>query len=76
MAFFLGRWHGERLLQRFPALRRKAPIVQVLLDRYRVPLILGVRFFYGLRITGSFVIGMSNISFIRPMTRNSTNCGT
>ncbi|WP_435628533.1 DedA family protein [Candidatus Ferrigenium straubiae] len=63
-AFLLGRWQGERLLQRFPALRRKAPVVQSLLDRYHVPLILGVRFFYGLRIAGPFVIGMSSIPFL------------
>lgn len=64
LAFLLGRWRGERLLQRFPVLRRKAPIVQALLDRYHVPLILGVRFFYGLRIAGPFVIGMSRIPFL------------
>lgn len=64
LAFLLGRWHGKRLLQRFPVLRRKAPFVQVLLDRYHIPLIIGVRFFYGLRIAGPFVIGMSNIPFL------------
>ena len=61
LAFLLGRWHGKQLLQRFPVLRRKASIVQTLLDRYHVPLILGVRFFYGLRIAGPFVIGTSSI---------------
>lgn len=60
LAFILGRCYGERLLQRFPSLRRKVPVVQALLDRYHVPLILGVRFFYGLRIAGPFVIGMSS----------------
>ncbi len=64
LAFLLGRRHGERLMQRFPILRRKAPIVQAMLDRYHVPLILGVRFLYGMRIAGPFVIGMSNIPFL------------
>ena len=64
LAFLLGRWHGQRLLQRFPALGCKAAVVQTLLDRYHVPLILGVRFFYGLRIAGPFVIGMSSIPFL------------
>jgi len=64
LSFLLGRWHGEQLLQRFPALRRKIPAVQALLDRYHVPLILGVRFFYGLRIAGPFVIGMSSVPFL------------
>jgi membrane protein DedA with SNARE-associated domain len=62
-AFLLGRWRGKQLLQRFPALRRKVPIVQGLLDRYHVPLILGVRFLYGLRVAGPFVIGMSKVPF-------------
>jgi membrane protein DedA with SNARE-associated domain len=64
LAFLLGRWHGERLLQRFPVLRRKVPPVQALLDRHHVPLILGVRFLYGLRMAGPFVIGMSNVPFM------------
>ncbi|HEU0189537.1 MAG TPA: DedA family protein [Gallionella sp.] len=64
LAFYLGRRHGEWLMQRFPILRRKAPIVQAMLDHYHVPLILGVRFFYGMRIAGPFVIGMSRISFL------------
>ena len=64
LAFLIGRRYGERLMQRFPILRRKAPIVQAMLDRYHVPLILGVRFFYGMRIAGPFVIGMSNIPFL------------
>ncbi|MDD5383596.1 MAG: DedA family protein [Gallionella sp.] len=64
LAFLIGRRHGERLLQRFPVLRRKAPVVQALLDRYHIPLILGLRFFYGLRIAGPFVIGMSSIPFL------------
>ncbi len=63
LAFSLGRWRGERLLQRFSALHRKAPVVQALLARYHVPLILGVRFLYGLRVAGPFVIGMSNVPF-------------
>lgn len=63
LAFLLGRWYGERLLQRFPALRRKVPVVQALLERHHVPFILGVRFFYGLRIAGPFVIGMSRVPF-------------
>jgi membrane protein DedA with SNARE-associated domain len=61
--FLIGRWNGQRLMRRFPVLRDKAPVVQSLLDRYQVPLILLIRFFYGLRIAGPIVIGMSNIRF-------------
>lgn len=70
LAFLLGRWHGKQLLERLPALRRKVSIVHALLERYHVPLILGVRFFYGLRIAGPIVIGMSNIPHIVFATLN------
>ncbi len=63
LAFLMGRWHGERLLRRFPLLRSKQPVVQRLLDRYQIPLILLIRFMVGLRIAGPFVIGMSSIPF-------------
>ena len=44
---------------RFPALQTKAQQAQRLIQRYHTPLILGVRFLYGLRTVGPMVIGMS-----------------
>jgi membrane protein DedA with SNARE-associated domain len=63
--FHLGRRHGWNILERFPALRQRARRVQALLDRYHLPLILGIRFMYGLRIAGPLAIGMSSVGSLR-----------
>ncbi|HXZ95799.1 MAG TPA: DedA family protein [Burkholderiales bacterium] len=63
--FFLGRLHGQRMLQRFPKLQTQAKIVDALLARYHTPLILAIRFLYGLRIAGPIVIGMSSVRTLK-----------
>ena len=63
--FYLGRRYGWRILNRFPRLEPRALRVQALLDRYHQPLILGIRFMYGLRIVGPMVIGMSCVNWGR-----------
>lgn len=63
--FFLGRRYGPQLLQRFPVLAARAPRMRRLLDRYHLPIILGVRFLYGLRTVGPMVIGMSAVPWPR-----------
>jgi len=63
--FYLGARFGWRILGRFPKLKPRADRVQVLLERYHLPLILGVRFMYGLRIVGPLVIGMSSVNWLR-----------
>jgi membrane protein DedA with SNARE-associated domain len=63
--FFLGRRHGRRILQRFPKLRARANKVDALLARYHTPLILAMRFLYGLRIVGPIVIGMSGVPALK-----------
>lgn len=57
--FFLGRRYGQAILMRFPALQTKAQQAQRLIQRYHAPLILGMRFLYGLRTVGPMVMGMS-----------------
>ena len=57
--FWLGRWRGAQLLARRPKLAAKAERVHVLLDRWHAPLIIGLRFAYGLRIAGPLFIGAS-----------------
>lgn len=57
--FFSGRWFGEELLRRIPALQARAATVNRLLLRHHAGLIIGLRFAYGLRIAGPIVIGMS-----------------
>jgi membrane protein DedA with SNARE-associated domain len=63
--FLIGRFAGDRVLARWPALRPGAERVRRLLDRYDTPLILGVRFMYGLRTVGPIAIGMSRVHWLR-----------
>lgn len=63
--FYLGRRYGWRILNRFPRLKPRAAKVQALLQRYHLPLILSIRFWYGLRTVGPFAIGMSPVSWTR-----------
>ena len=63
--FYLGRRHGNKILERFPRYTARAARAQELLSRYHTPLILAVRFLYGLRMVLPFTIGMSQISTLR-----------
>ncbi len=65
LAFLLGRWKGEPLIERFPALAKRKPRIHDLLERHDVVFILTVRFFYGFRIAGPLILGSSRISFLR-----------
>ena len=70
--FFLGRRHGAALLARFPQLRKRATTFERLLHDYHAPLIVVVRFLYGLRIVGPIVIGMSQVPAYRFIIFNVT----
>lgn len=63
--FLLGRRHGAKLLARFPEHAARAARAAALLAKYDTPIILAVRFLYGLRIVLPFTIGMSRISTLR-----------
>ena len=65
LAFLLGRWKGNALIERFPALAKHKPRVHDLLERHSVIFILTVRFLYGLRIAGPVLIGSSRIPALR-----------
>lgn len=56
--FYLGRRHSKRILNRHPRWQQRVERVNGMLVRYRIILVLGVRFFYGMRIAAPFVIGM------------------
>jgi len=68
--FYLGRRYGSKLLARFPSLERRAARARALLEQHHVPLILAVRFLYGLRIAGPIAIGMSNVHWSRFLVLN------
>ncbi len=59
--FALGRRFGARILHNKPHWQPRVDKVNRLLDRYHAPLIIMIRFMYGLRIIGPIVIGMSNV---------------
>ena len=63
--FHLGRLYGVAILNRFPLLRARVPLVQKMLDKYHTMLIPAVRFLYGLRIAGPIIIGISGVSSTR-----------
>ncbi|MBA2689318.1 MAG: DedA family protein [Burkholderiales bacterium] len=60
--FFLGKRYGDRVLDRFPRIAAKAPRVKELLYRWDAPIIICIRFMYGLRIAGPIIIGTAGIS--------------
>jgi len=69
-AFLLGRWKGEALIARFPALARRRARIHELLERHDRIFILTVRFIYGLRIAGPLILGSSRVPMIRFMVFN------
>ena len=68
--FLVGRRYGAALLARYPSLQPRAARVRDLLDRHHLPLILSIRFLYGLRIAGPIAIGMSSVSWPRFLLLN------
>jgi membrane protein DedA with SNARE-associated domain len=68
--FFLGRYHGTALLRKYPAWNKRAAKAGGMLERHRVPVILGYRFLYGLRSVTPFVIGMSRVRVIEFVVLN------
>ncbi len=56
--FFLGRYRGHRILERFPGAREKAHAFDAMLSRWHAPLIVMIRFLYGFRIIGPVLLGM------------------
>lgn len=68
--FYLGKRHGQSLLDRFPSVAARATRVQGLLQRYHMPLIVSIRFMYGLRTVGPVAIGMSGVPWRRFLLLN------
>ena len=59
--FWLGRARGNQLLQRFPRAQPRVLLIKRLLERFHAPIIVLVRFMYGMRIMGPIVIGACSI---------------
>jgi len=59
--FFLGRRNGARILARFPDAQARADRFDAMLARWHAPLIIAIRFLYGLRIAGPVLLGMGRV---------------
>lgn len=63
--FMIGRYRGQKMLEKHPAWRTRADQFMQKLNRYTVVIILSFRFLYGLRTIAPFTIGLSDISGFR-----------
>ena len=63
--FFLGRHKGADLLDRHPVWRRRAEKVHRAMRRYRIGIMLGFRFVYGMRTITPLILGMDRTIPVR-----------
>jgi len=63
--FYMGRYLGHGILDRYPKLNKSAKKIFHMLEKYDVPFILGFRFIYGIRIISPLLIGLSHISALK-----------
>ena len=69
--FFVIRAIGEQILTRRPDWAKQVAKVRPLLDRWEVPVILGVRFVPGVATTGLIAVALSSISARRFLLLNA-----
>lgn len=60
--YFIGRHKGKGVLEKRPGWKSKSEKVFRMLEQHQIKLMLGFRFFYGLRTVTPFLIGASNIT--------------
>lgn len=59
--FFLGRFKGKAIIEKRTSWRPGIARANELIDKYKVWIIFGLRFIYGMRIAGPFAVGMSEM---------------
>lgn len=59
--FFLGRYYGAILLERFPSWKAKTDRIHAMTERYHAAIILLIHFMYGLRTVGPAALGTGPI---------------
>lgn len=59
--FFIGRRNSSFLLNRFSSLRPRVDKMSRIVNRFHTPVIILLRFFYGMRMAGLLVLGMSRV---------------
>jgi membrane protein DedA with SNARE-associated domain len=60
--YYVGRWKGADVLAKRQSWQRKVDRLHGLLRDHRLPVIVGFRFLYGLRMAAPFLIGTSGVS--------------
>jgi membrane protein DedA with SNARE-associated domain len=73
--FWIGRYFGLGLLNRFPRWRYGVEAALYWLERYNTGFILTFRFIYGVRNFSSFAMGMSAVHWKRFLTLNFVAAG-
>lgn len=61
LLFYMGRYHSGFLLRRRPQWEPRIARLKAAIHRYRIPIILVFRFWYGLRMVTPFTLGMSKV---------------
>jgi len=73
--FWIGRYFGLRVLDRFPKWRDGVEAALYWLERYNAGFILSFRFIYGIRNFSSFAMGMSAVHWKRFLSLNFLAAG-
>jgi membrane protein DedA with SNARE-associated domain len=64
LMYFLGRWRGLAVVQRFPKLQAGYPKAQALAQRFGPACILIVQFLYGMRLVTCLVLGTLRLKIV------------
>ncbi|MCU5772895.1 DedA family protein [Erwiniaceae bacterium BAC15a-03b] len=70
--FFIGRYYGASILQRFRKHQGKITKANKMIRRRPVLFVIGVRFMYGLRLIGPIIIGSSRLNPLKFFLLNVT----
>lgn len=68
--FLIGRRFGPSLIARYPGIEPRINRFNQLIERFHQPLILSIRFLYGLRIAGPIAVGMSRVPWFSFLSLN------
>lgn len=68
--FYFGRWKGREFIAKRPKWQARSDRLKPILEKYKNYIILGFRFFYGLRNVTPLVLGSSGISPLRYLILN------
>ncbi|MGZ3648009.1 MAG: DedA family protein [Syntrophales bacterium] len=70
--FYIGYFKGQEMLSRHRKWEKRVDRIQKAIDRYRTMVMLGFRFFYGMRVMTAFVLGLDKkVNVIRFLILNA-----